>query len=352
MEDRNDMPITENDEIRIQIIGYKSQGESIVVTIGNQEYGYNKFAGIIDCFKVGRNFITKKILKENNIKKLDFICWTHPDWDHTYGLSELESYIGENTRFALPQGTTDRQLEEILNEKQKVTKYTKEYGKIFSMIKKIKKCNIVHANHSSTLYTFRMLCCEKSFKFHMCSFAPISSIVTELSNQGIIKLYQHVKGDEDFSVEDLMNKKNNLYSMGIRITLTDEQSKETLAFCMCGDLDNMTIEAMDGSKAKGYMGNNTIFKIPHHSSKNANLIISKGYISRAEYAVTTGYKMGRNDLPDKEVLKQYKRIIRPTGKVIRTDYIKEDTYGIAEFRYNIYKLILSEFKPIKAAGEY
>jgi beta-lactamase superfamily II metal-dependent hydrolase len=170
------MPITEKDEMKLKIIGYKRQGESILLTIGNKVNGFNKFAGVIDCFKTTSNFITKKLLDDYGINKLDFICWTHPDWDHTYGLSSLLKYINNNTVFILPEGVTACEIRDIIDEEKKErNRYVTEYNKIFDIIyKKIKVDKLISANHCTNLYSFRMVCLDKEYKFSMSSFAPFS----------------------------------------------------------------------------------------------------------------------------------------------------------------------------------
>lgn len=85
-----------------------------------------------DCYKGRDIFVTDRILKELGINELDFLCWTHIDWDHTKGLSELFRYVSPDTAFILPTGISVR---EILNSTIASKDYfSKEYRKIFQLI--------------------------------------------------------------------------------------------------------------------------------------------------------------------------------------------------------------------------
>jgi ribonuclease BN (tRNA processing enzyme) len=98
--------ISKKQTIDVHVIGYKTAGESIIVNIGN------KFAGIIDCYRTKQYFITMDILKDLRIKKLNFICWTHTDEDHTRGLPDilLSPYVGKKTAFILPDGISSKEV--------------------------------------------------------------------------------------------------------------------------------------------------------------------------------------------------------------------------------------------------
>lgn len=97
MIEKEDIFIDENDNIEICVVGYEKRGESIVISIGK------KFLGVIDCYKKRDLFLTKKIIENKKIP-IDFLCWTHSDWDHSFGLSELKEFFTENTHVIVPDG--------------------------------------------------------------------------------------------------------------------------------------------------------------------------------------------------------------------------------------------------------
>ena len=73
--------------VETYIIGYKNEGESVLFFV--RADGGISFSGLIDCFRLRDIDKINDILKENGVKKLDFICWTHPDLDHSKGLKDI-----------------------------------------------------------------------------------------------------------------------------------------------------------------------------------------------------------------------------------------------------------------------
>ncbi len=69
-------------------------GDSLVV---KYEEGNVEKWGIIDCHKPNSKTIspTLQLLIENNVTNLEFICLTHPDYDHFSGLEELLKYFSD-----------------------------------------------------------------------------------------------------------------------------------------------------------------------------------------------------------------------------------------------------------------
>ena len=52
----------------------------------------------MDCFYLSEVDKIKEILDKNNVEKLDFICWTHPDFDHSKGLRNvIDEYMSQKT---------------------------------------------------------------------------------------------------------------------------------------------------------------------------------------------------------------------------------------------------------------
>lgn len=88
--------------LSIFVVGYRGQGESIVVLF-RDENGVS-FSMVIDCYRVKDANITRKILSDYGVKKVDVICWTHPHWDHTKGMDEfVDQYFGKETVVFLPK---------------------------------------------------------------------------------------------------------------------------------------------------------------------------------------------------------------------------------------------------------
>ena len=94
-----------NLRVRIYVVGYHKQGESIVIILLDNATEEIFYCGVIDTFKKKNIHITKEILEHYGIKRIDILCWSHPDNDHSWGLDELlENYCDDQTDFLYPYG--------------------------------------------------------------------------------------------------------------------------------------------------------------------------------------------------------------------------------------------------------
>lgn len=348
MIEKDDMEITEDDILQLYIVGYENKGESIILSIGN------KFLGVIDCFKVGDKFKTKSIIKKMGIP-IDFICWTHVDWDHTYGISELKEFFYEDTAIIIPEGLASKNIRNLFFDANSYQH--KEYKKIFSIIDDTEDKNFISANENSEIYNFKFKYQDQDIDFVMKSFSPLSKIVKEQNESSIMNLVEDIKLDEDgkkttgYEWYDNSNKYNNLFSIGLEISV--KFSNDNIRLCLTGDLDNETIERMDSKKINRIFSRNTILKIPHHGSRNASELLDFKYNDGIEYqyAITTSFKGKNFTLPNEEVLEEYKK----HGKVFRTDAKKNKSYGIVKYSCpivkEVYNLKKSLHKEIQLFGD-
>lgn len=83
--------------IRITTLGYYPQGESIMISIMDEEKAL--FNIITDCYeKDGHNYWKDKLAPNTHI---NVIIWTHPDEDHTKGLRELYESFKQNGKMSV-----------------------------------------------------------------------------------------------------------------------------------------------------------------------------------------------------------------------------------------------------------
>lgn len=335
--------VTEKETLKMYVVGYGYQGESIIITIGDR-----KFAGVIDCYRTSDQFITKKILDKLNIKKLDFICWTHIDWDHTKGLSQLSKYVKKDTAFILPEGLSTREIQDIIKKGSVSGVYDKEFNQIFKMIKKVDYKHRLTVNQLSSIYEFDIVFKgdKKRYRFKMDSFAPIAGIVHDCLEETVEEFYESItlpkKSKGKWYTKP--NRNNNLFSVGLRLIL--EGSTERINICLCGDLDDKTIIEMDEAQRNIVFNYNTLLKIPHHCSEKTDSLFSLGCIHEFGYGVTTKF---RNVLPNMDMLKKYNNKCKES--ISRTD-LKKGKYGVV-----IYKIPLKNLSPvspkyINTAGKY
>lgn len=311
--------IGSNAFLNVYIIGYKAMGESIVLNLDNQ------FIGIIDSYKTANSFLTKQLLDKLE-KKVDFICWTHTDEDHTKGLLEIleSNYITGNTRLFLPEGITKKEIQshiELDNEK--------EYSKIFKLLRNSQTLKVESANENTLLYSFALIQGDKQYSFFLESFAPLSNIVRNLELDSVKHLFEQN--------DTKLHQNPNYFSVGLKLTITS-MGFSPFTLCLAGDIDNHTIGSMRDKNKNRIFNNNDILKIPHHCSRNSDQLISEGLIESFKYAVTTGYKRGRSNLPDQDLLNEYIKIANSPevmGKVSSTERRSEYNFGVVLYRLKL-----------------
>lgn len=81
----------ENLIVSIFVIGYKNIGESIIVLFRDVYDGNDIviMSMVIDSYEKEELNLIRKILLKYNVNKLDFVCWTHPHYDHSPGIDTL-----------------------------------------------------------------------------------------------------------------------------------------------------------------------------------------------------------------------------------------------------------------------
>lgn len=88
--------------IEINVIGYKTEGESSVVFI-KYDSGI-AFSIVVDCFCYQNKNKTVEILRNNNVKSIDYLCWSHPDYDHSQGMCDIfTEFVNEKTIINIPE---------------------------------------------------------------------------------------------------------------------------------------------------------------------------------------------------------------------------------------------------------
>ena len=105
--------------LEVYLLGYPGQGESILFLIKTiEDKDVILYSGVIDSYENNGTNKTIELLECLNIKKLNFLCWTHPDIDHSLGIDTiLQRYTNKETRVVLPDALL--YLEERLTDKAK-----------------------------------------------------------------------------------------------------------------------------------------------------------------------------------------------------------------------------------------
>lgn len=294
----------------IYIIGYKSQGESIVFFLKADETAV--IAGLVDCYELESVNIAVDLLQLAGRKHFDFVCWTHPHEDHSIGMADiLENYCDKDTNFWMAPI--------VNNDIEKYSKASQEiYGRLFEVIesRKRKKMHVRTVSNENIL--MKCSCQEllgtdnKDYPFYIYSFAPDS----ELLLKNLVR-----------DVEQI----DNLYSIGLIIQIG------TYCVMLAGDVENQTINNIPADFLE-YPVN--YVKIPHHASQSgADLVNRMAEVSEVipNVVVTTVFR--RYNLPQFEVLKKYynwnkQMEIYSTGDIFEEQKVGE-LYGLIKTSFDI-----------------
>ena len=322
-----DLTLDKDDELVIYVIGYKRLGESIIISIGN------KFLGVIDSFKVHDAFVTKDIIKEMGIP-IDFICWTHSDWDHTYGLAELKEFFYEETHIIVPTGFQAKEFREYLNKSDSKKDYHySEYFHLIDILDGTQNEYYHEVNADSLLYLFKLLKAgtQERYSFVMSAIAPDSKKLREVNCEHIQRIY--LKDADDWF--KTVNLDNNIFSVGLKIQIQSENfsedKKDVIKLCFTSDMVDEVIEVMGERKRIDNFQYNTFLKVPHHGSDKSKKIFDLGEKTlKFEYAACTGF--ASKGLPLDSMLERY----RKCGVVHRTNLKDDCQYGIVKYSIPIF----------------
>lgn len=257
--------------IELYLIGYKNIGESIVFIV----YCDNIiiYSGVVDSYEQDINK-TVDILERKNIKKLDFICWTHPDEDHSIGIDTLlNNYTSENTTVFIPESINGEEYD--YNHRVKCT------FDILDEVLKSRKSNTFKVKSASDYKVLEMFSFDRGAlgkeEFKIVSIAPNSTILRK----------------NNFNT----TFKKNDYSIGLLITL----GKFTML--LSGDIENRTIENMEYYYIPEIID---YIKTPHHTSDTSDKLLNYINDNSCQIACTTVYKKGKINLPNKSIIDLYR----------------------------------------------
>lgn len=292
-------------QLHIFLIGYPIEGECILVFVMDNNEDKVLFSMMIDCYCYNSYNAAHDILKQYNIKTLDYFIWTHPDNDHSIGIENtLKEYGLKTTTILLPEG--------VLNGKKLSKNATSalNYINLVGAKKQNQQVNRVSVTFpknrnifEETIYADAIANLDFSFSI----IAPNSAIVGKRTTKNA-------------------KCKLNDFSIGIIIHFGD------LNFILGGDIENATIKRIP----EYYFENIGYIKVPHHSSTSSDSLIecvsNTSNIGKKQIIATTTIFASRS-LPQQVVLDKYKSLcsnIFSTGSGANNyGYIKT-VYNIAE----------------------
>lgn len=289
--------------LEIYLIGYPNEGESIIFLVrteGNQ--GQNVFTGIIDSFSLDRFNCTDNMLQHFNIQKLDFLCWTHPDADHSLGIDTLlDKYANNETLIVLPYA--------LLEYRDKLNSNTCDLCNAFAATIEGKRDKVKYkvkgVQHGLLAYRriFKDLKGD-SYNFRIDVLAPDPTIISSQYHNKCLE--------------------NNTFSIVLLVQLAG------INILFTGDLENRTLQYLsDDIELPSKIH---YVKIPHHGSLGSSQLLDLlGSNDLSDIACTTVYT--KSNLPNQSILDGYKLI---SNNVICTaDIVNSGNVGIVGTQYDI-----------------
>ncbi|WP_304645440.1 hypothetical protein [uncultured Dubosiella sp.] len=302
--------------IKIHIVGYRKQGESIIFFIKCDEKIV--YAGLVDYYSLSELDMVKNILDESGVHHLDCICWTHPDNDHSRGLFKaINKYANESTVIWIPENIFEGELkysDKCSNESLKLFAKLKEEAKKkeskYSVHTVSDKKDLLFLNPINFLYY------NQKIDFKIYSLAPsLKMALYEMFNN------QYFKNNRSICIAIELG--------GIRVLLT-------------GDIENRGIHYIPDHEFSKHID---LLKIPHHGSSTASEMINKIGIDSLNLACATVYRIGKNNLPEINIMEQYKEIAEKvfcTGKMNPNE--EKEKYGVIVFELSPLKKDIHYFR--------
>ena len=255
----------------IYTIGYHKEGESIVVLVKSDDAVV--YSVVIDSYEEEKNITCELLIKEK-VDHIDMLCWSHPDKDHSFGVSRFLDWIDERTLIVVGNGFYETREVWHKADEQMFLYIDSELNKDLRTIKR----TIIRLAATGMTFkksSFTDARTGNGYLFEISAFAP--------SDYQILR--RNVKG---------MDLPNNFISVGLVIKIGEIMS------VFGADVPDVVFNSLTGDDFPEYID---YIKIPHHGSKNSSSIL-RLFGKKAEVACTTVNVV--NHLPDKSVLDGYK----------------------------------------------
>lgn len=305
--DNSDISISkkENLVVKVFVVGYPVCGESIIVLFIDSEHEGVIYSCVIDCFVHENNNKTRDVLEQYGVKALNVLCWSHPDKDHSYGLSDLISYFcDESTLFLVPSGVHFKPYERIKYNKigtnevfDSINSFNRQTKRSFASVETSGR-----GNYEVTSFCLMDYPEEVPIEIH--ALTPPSPLLNEriMNNKKIAK---------------------NELSIMLRIMVDGHK------FLFCSDVENEAI----GYLRPRDIANPVFLKIPHHGSDTSNALLNKIELSiNNTYGCVTKYY---NKLPYDYILADY---VNRCKMIHYTDSSLNHKFGMVEYTFKPYSL--------------
>lgn len=289
--------------INIHVIGYSYMGESIVVVFTEKSSGDVIYSIVIDSFCRKNLHMTCKLLHSYNIDKIDLLCWSHPDFDHSLGIDQIISgFCNENTKILIPFGIYDPQFKSIEHSKREHEYITKILMLNIISLKSFNPVSVVTEEHTR-IETLKMTAPGEELEIEIDALSPVSSLLGD-------KVYNGKKIDKNkLSIVLSISLGKNIFLFG-----SDILNEEITHLC------------------KDKLFKPLFIKIPHHASNTSgNLLDCLSLDKNSSFVCSTTFET--HNLPNDKVMNEYSK---RCSRVDWTGKGSANKYGIVNYNFDIY----------------
>lgn len=307
---RPDIELSSNSNFRIivSVIGYQSQGESIVIRCYDMAQESSLYCLVIDSYQFQDRNITKELLeKDYKIKHIDFLCWTHPHVDHSKGLEDLiKTFCDKRTSYILPEYLYNLQSDLCTSLTQE------EQACVEAIFAQNAKTKLSALNTSVAPQGCNLI---KTVRFSAIGDSPVVMKIYALTPINSILANYHRQNRHDVNPNEL--------SVSLLIDI------DGYKLFFGADAINAHIDAMK------IIGDCRFVKIPHHGSDTSSHLIN--HLSNLDMACTSVYHISK-DLPLPEIVEKYKH--EKKACVYCTGSYKKckEEYGVITYTINIHDI--------------
>lgn len=314
----------------IILVGYKTQGESIIIRVIDDKK-QTHLCGVVDCYDSENISKTEDYLKRFNIDKLDFLFWTHPDYDHSLGMDKIiENYLPDKIGvLGISSGICLSEIKNSLNQEDSTNAIYKCFKSIEKASYKLKS-NFYNIEHGTGEFIAEFMLNGEVNTFKIVPFAPLSYI----SRGNSINSFKHLLSDDNKYTE-----KKNKISIGLLIMFNNRK------VCLTGDIVNDALnDNKHNDKLKKLFNGISFFKIPHHGGKSSDIFL-KLVPGTIEFAGVTTY---HDTNPSQEILCKY---IDKSNKLYCTSNIRNKNSNSEDYGIIKLKIPFEDYKQIEVSTE-
>lgn len=303
--------------VKVYVIGYSERGESIlIVFLDKGDNNKLLYSIVIDSFKYKGVHKTLDIMERYGLKdrKVDMLVWSHPDYDHTYGLNEiLNYYCSEDTIVILPYDLNGAAWNKV--------NYNKEDKHLIDTVLGLTKRKFLSHETISVIKDESQPVKHLSFSD---AFGNLDVQIDALSPHG---------SKINYKLEKNATIHKNDLSISLQISIGNKDGRHKLLFL--ADTENDEIDMLNPEAFDQPL----LTKLPHHSSSSSDHLpvrfkMRDTFASRKPVlACTTIFK--RQGLPEPDMVKQYRECFCQldwTG----TSKSSQKNYGYVEYTFDIY----------------